>query len=235
MITDPNYKTNPERKDYSEFDRIMERFKGKHHVKCVEQLWIYQAISKNWCIGKSVLDIGCGIGWGSNILVREAIGVYGVDVSEDSIHFAKEMFENQKLKFDVMDITKYRLKDPMKHAPFRPVATFDVVCAIEVIEHIDDYEAVLEGIKQFYDPKRRTVFFISSPNRNSDKIAKDKPRNEFHVREWTAGELYDLLTKHFNAVVLYGADKDDMFTTNYMIDGNSKATPVLAKCEFPKF
>ena len=221
-----DYKENPEIKVFPDLDKVIARFEKKGILKVPTQVNMYAAIANNWCIGKAVVDVGCGIGIGTNVLGREAIGSFGIDINEESVNFARQMFGNQKIKFEVADITK-----PVP----RPIGSFDVVVAIELIEHIADFEAVLKGLKRFYDEKRRTLFFISSPNRNSDKIADDKPKNEYHVREWTAGEFYSVLTKHFRAVVLYSGERVSDFNQKETVDGNTKGTPILAKCELPIF
>lgn len=221
-----NYKENPAIKIFPDLDKVVARFKEKGILKDPAQIGMYEAIAKNWCIGKAVIDVGCGIGVGTNVLAREAIGSFGIDINRESIKFAEQMFGNQKVKFEVADITKLMP---------RPIGTFDVVVAIELIEHVADFEAVLEGLKRFYEEKRRTVFFISSPNRNNDKIANDKPKNEYHVREWTSGEFYSILTKHFRAVVLYNGKTVSDFNQGETVDGNTKETPILAKCELPIF
>lgn len=220
---DSNYKENPQL-DFPDVDKIYKRFKETGILKNETQRWIYEAIAKDWCIGKSVIDLGCGVGWGTNILGREAIGAYGLDISGESINFANQMFGNQKIKFDTSNVILEEI---------RPTATFDIVCAIELIEHIKDYETFLSNIKRFHNRKRNTVFFISSPNRNNENIGKDSPNNEYHVREWTAGEFYDILTKFFRAVVLYSCEEEDMFVKNLTADGNSLYSPILAKCEIP--
>lgn len=220
-----DYKENPEIRPFPDLDKVVARFKEKGIVKVPEQIQMYTAIANHWCIGKAVIDVGCGIGIGTNILGREAIGTYGIDINEQSARFAEQVFGNQKIKFDTADVTKMP----------RPTATFDVVVAIEIIEHVEDYEAILKGMKRLYDPRRETVFFISSPNRNSPKIKDDGPRNEYHVREWPAGEFYSVLTKHFRAVVMYDGGKVSDFNSDETVDGDTTETPILAKCELPIF
>lgn len=221
-----NYKENPEIKEFPDLDKVVERFKDTGKIKADNQKVIYEAISRNWCIGKSVVDAGCGIGIGTNILAREAVGAYGIDINEQSVEFARQMFGGPKIKFDVANICE--------EMP-RPTATFDVVVCVEVIEHVKDFNAVLNGLKKFYNEKRRTVFFISSPNRNNEKIKNDQPRNKHHVREWTAGEFYEALTKHFKAVVMYSGTRLSDFTKPEEVDGGTTETPILAKCELPNF
>lgn len=219
-----NYTENPEVKIFPELDQVYDRFKRIGLLKPKEQMEIYKAISLNWCIGKSVLDVGCGIGIGTNILGWDAIGVWGVDNNPESIKVAKQLYEGPRMKFDTYDLV-----NPLS----RPVATFDIVACIEVIEHIKDYDKALENLKRFYEAKRRTVFFISSPNRNNERLSDAKPKNIHHVREFTAGEFYEVLTKHFKSVVMYSGKRINNFSDDETVDGNTQESPVLAKCEFP--
>src|SRR3990167_4239961 len=112
---------------------------------------------------------------------------------QQSIEFAQQAFTRNKngiyysdqLSFDQFDI----LNDT------RETMKFDIVVAIEIIEHIYDYKKFLEVIvKKFarkikdgqYDTQEPTEFFISTPNRNNKNIRKDKPYNSYHCREWTS-------------------------------------------------
>ena len=219
-----DYHENEEKTDFPEFDKIYKRFKEKGILKDPTQIRMYTAISNVWCTGKAVLDAGCGLGIGTHIMAREALGVWGVDINAETIKVAQLLYEGPRLKFETLDLLA---------EPPRPVATFDVVACIEVIEHLKDYEKLLINLKRFHDPKRRTVFFIATPNRNSEKLGQDKPNNEYHVKEWTAGEFYEILIKHFGAVVLYSGEKVDTFSQGETVDGNTTDTPILAKAEDP--
>jgi len=219
------YKENEQKEDFPDFDKVYKRFKEKGIMKDPVQIKMYEAISRNWCIGKAVIDAGCGMGIGTNILGREALGAWGVDSNAENIEVAKQLFEGMTIKFETVDLLK-------EHE--RPFGSFDVVVCIEVIEHVKDFDLLLNGLKKFYNPKRRTIFFISSPNRNSEKLGHEHPNNEWHVREWTSGEAYEVMTKHFESVVMYSAEKLDTFDQSETVDGNTKDTPVLFKCEVPK-
>jgi len=217
-----SYQENEEKADFNDFEKVFNRYKNKGYLKDAKQIRMYEIIANNWCIGKAVLDAGCGMGIGTNILGREALGAWGIDVNSKNIDVAKQMFENMRIKFETVDL----LKDAE-----RPFATFDVVVCVEVIEHVKDFDLLLNNLKKFGDAKRRTVFFISSPNRNNEALGKDKPNNEYHVREWTAGEAYEVMTKHFKSVVMYSSDKLSSFTQEETVDGNTKDSPILFKCE----
>ena len=177
---------------------------------------------KNYCMKKAmshpqypkylwkpkIVDVGCGSGVGANIMSQEADFVWGIDKNEMSIEFAQEAFTREKngeyyssqLTFDVIDLAG----DP------RQFMAFDIVTAIEIVEHVWDVNGFLNQLKRFAKKTKNgevikeqpTEFFISTPNRNNQKIRKDRPENPFHVREWTSQEYKALLQKHFERVEL---------------------------------
>ena len=185
----------------------------------------------NW--KPKICDVGCGSGFGANILSQEADFVWGIDISEKDIQWCKEAFERHKnniyyssqLTFDVVDI---------KDEP-RELMAFDIVACIEVIEHIADYNKTLSFLKNlckkdkkgnYLEPPNSTKVFISSPNRNHPKIGKDHPKNKRHVREWTPEELYSVLTKHFKYVLLMDENGEPK-------ELDMKNQVVFFKCETP--
>lgn len=224
-MMETNYTENQEQTNFPELDRVVKRFKDTGRLKPELQVRIYEAVSRCWGIGKAIVDVGCGIGIGTNILARDAVGALGIDREKESIEVAQQLYGSPRISFAQMDATADDFP--------RPMATADVVVCLEVIEHIEDYEALLRFLKKFYHPKRRTVFFISSPNRNNPELLGDHPKNPYHVREWTAGEFYAVLTKHFEHVTLYSAEKLDTFDGSETVDGDTTDTPILAKCEVP--
>ncbi len=76
---------------------------------------------------KSILDIGCGIGWTTHELAyhRGQSKVLGVDLSPDLIRTAKTLFQLNNLSYDVHDLTEMKLG-----------GAFDAVVMIDVYEHI---------------------------------------------------------------------------------------------------
>jgi cyclopropane fatty-acyl-phospholipid synthase-like methyltransferase len=77
---------------------------------------------------------------------------------------------------------------------------FDVVVAIEVIEHIHDYGAVLRECVRVADE-----LIISTPNRQRSAFSSvDRtPAYSEHVREWNAGELLWVLRAFYRDVQLF--------------------------------
>lgn len=212
-IKENGYKENGE-KEINMIPRLFKRWETEGIVMPEEQRIIYESLAPTM-MGQVVLDAGCGTGIGTNILAGTARFVWGVDVNQGSIKFANQMFGNDKIKFDVMDLT---------NPPPRERAKFHQVLCVDVLEHIEDYQKAIDTLKTFIRPGVTKVW-ISTPNRNNDNIQKDTPRNEFHVREWTVGEFYDILVKNFKYVTLYN---NDMSKT---VDLDSKDFLIIAKCE----
>jgi 2-polyprenyl-3-methyl-5-hydroxy-6-metoxy-1,4-benzoquinol methylase len=190
---------------------------------------------RNYCLSKvtshsqypkyiwkpKIVDVGCGSGVGTNVLSQEADFVWGIDKNAWSIEFANEAFRREKNgiyyssqeTFDVIDIMTEN----------RELMKFDIVVAIEIIEHIHDTHKFLNQIIKHFTKRDKggkpieahgTEFFISTPNRNSKKIKKEQPENIYHCREWTSQEFHELLSRYFGVVNLL----------------NNKGEPVNIEC-----
>lgn len=255
-IKDEGYTENPEADDKDQILANLAQFIYSHDPKKGRKgklLWYPQrnmyTFIKNYCMGRimshpqypkyiwkpMIVDVGCGSGVGSNIMSLEADLVWGIDKNEWSIEFAKEAFTREKngiyyssqLTFDVIDIME-DTRDFMK---------FDLVVAIEVIEHIYDTDKFLKQlIKKFTKKDKkgscklhdRTEFFFSSPNRNFKKIRKDQPENPYHVREWRAQELFEYLETYFECVEIMN-QKGEPVAKDTEAD-----EVVFYKCFYPK-
>jgi 2-polyprenyl-3-methyl-5-hydroxy-6-metoxy-1,4-benzoquinol methylase len=213
-ITIKDYKENPQ-KEIDMVQRLYHRFETEGVVIPIEQRAIYEKLA-SMMTGQIILDAGCGTGVGTQILGREARFMWGIDSNPTNIEYAKQMFASRTIKFDVLDLT---------NPPNRERSKFHSIVCIDVIEHIDDYQKALDTLKSFFRPGI-TKLWISTPNREHEKLQKDTPKNEFHVREWSVSEFYDILIKNFKYITLYDTDLNT-------IDLDSKTFIVLAKCEEP--
>lgn len=110
-----------------------------------------QYFIKNIKPGDSVLDIGCGNGFlDYQIINRVKVGkLTGIDISKESIQFAKEHYKSPNLQF----IQGNALKK-------FPDGKFDVIILSNVIEHIEERVGFLKDIISKIQPKR---FLIRVP------------------------------------------------------------------------
>lgn len=105
---------------------------------------------------KVVADIGCGSGYGCQILKeRHAARVYGADISKPSIEFAQARY-GKYAEFSIQGITD--LKEYSNHS-------FDVTVCSEVLEHIKEYQKEDCAIKELKRVTREGgIIVIGTPN-----------------------------------------------------------------------
>jgi len=81
----------------------------------------------------AILDIGCGSGLMLNAL--EKLGqTHGMDMSDEAIAFSKEIFSGTVKKGSLPNDLPY------------PEKSFDLITALDVIEHVDDDVAALKSL-----------------------------------------------------------------------------------------
>jgi 2-polyprenyl-3-methyl-5-hydroxy-6-metoxy-1,4-benzoquinol methylase len=137
--------------------------------------------------GKSVLDAGCGEGFGTVTLTETASSVLGVDYSEDAIAACRKKWEAPNLSFRRLDLTHPDAFDEQ----------FDLVLNFQVLEHIQDELPFLEGLKARIKPGGRLM--LTTPN-----ALKSFSENPYHVREYTSDQLRALLEQVFSEVEIHG-------------------------------
>ncbi|GEM_PF-1308371 len=134
--------------------------------------------------GKSVVDIGCGSGYGCQILKRAgAKSVYGTDASSSAIQFAKNHF-GKYAHFSIQSITDMR-----KYSSH----TFDITISSEVLEHIKEYSMEHQAIKELQRiTKLNGLIIIGTPN--NEMIAD-------HGFSYT--EIYRLMKNNFTDFIIF--------------------------------
>ncbi len=145
---------------------------------------------------RRVLDIACGTGYGSRLL-REAgaAQVWGVDIALEAIEYARDKYNTEGVQFLVGDITSIPL----------PAGFIDVVACFETIEHVEDYEKVIDELHRVLKPDGMLI--ISTPNRKLSSPGRaigGRPWNKYHRVEFAAEELQCLLEPRFEKLTVYG-------------------------------
>lgn len=204
-------------------DRTIKRFHEVGTLIPYRQRRLYEKIRDEFAGGRTVVDIGCSVGLGSNILSHEARFVWGIDVNKENIEFASLAFKRPNLDFAIYDI---------EHPPTRKVSTFELVVASEIMEHLEDLETGLSTFKMLMG--KGAIGFITAPNGANPEVVENENKHGYHIQHYDAGKWYEIMTNHFNSVVLYSVDKLDTWSDEETIDGSSTDYLIVAKVENPK-
>jgi 2-polyprenyl-6-hydroxyphenyl methylase/3-demethylubiquinone-9 3-methyltransferase len=117
----------------------------------IDQHWQADECSRLPLDGKTALDVGCGAGLLAEPLARLGARVTGVDASPEVIAVAREHAATMALEID------YRVCDVQALE-----GQFDLVTAMEVIEHVADPAAFLKALAERLAPGGLLV--MSTPN-----------------------------------------------------------------------
>lgn len=132
-----------------------------------------------------LIDVGCGTGEKlSRIASRITCRVYGVDQSSGIALARQRDSKVNWIESDLSQTTAWR--ELTELAP-------DVVICADVIEHVDDPYALLDGLRAVCRPS--TIVVISTPDRTKleGTTQSGPPANPRHVREWAPMEFELLL------------------------------------------
>lgn len=116
--------------------------------------WVLERITASAGPAARVLDVGCGAGLLSNYLARAGMEVHGLDASRDSLSVARRYDETKRVR--------YREGDAL-HLPY-PDSSFDVVCAMDFLEHVEEPARVVQEASRVL--RADGMFFFHTFNRN---------------------------------------------------------------------
>ena len=134
-----------------------------HKLNPVRLRYIRNQIDHHWggdecslrpLTGKRAADIGCGAGLLAEPLRRLGADVTAIDAAPETIAAAREHAAGQGLEVDYRVGGVDMLKGP-----------FDLVTSLEVIEHVTDPRAFVEGLAHLLAPDG--LLILSTPNRTS--------------------------------------------------------------------
>jgi len=163
----------------TEMYRIFFEIQKKHWWFVTKKKIVLETIKLNTSTSKvsTILDIGCGSGLMLNSL--EKIGLTsGMDMSDEAISFSQEIFSGTIKKGSLPSDVPYANNE------------FDIITALDVIEHIDDDQASLRKIRDLLKSNGKCILTVPaymSLWSHFDEL------NE-HKRRYTKAELQEKLT-----------------------------------------
>lgn len=147
-----------------------------------------------------VLDIGCGTGYGTAELSFRAASAAGLDISLEATEYAAQHFQRPNLSFHHGSATEL---------PF-PEQSFDVITAFEVIEHVENWQALITQARRVLHPSG--IFIVSTPNVDyyTESRGAEGP-NPFHVHEFAYQEFHEALSTNFPATQIFLQNRAEAF------------------------
>jgi GT2 family glycosyltransferase/glycosyltransferase involved in cell wall biosynthesis/SAM-dependent methyltransferase len=143
-----------------------------------------------FCSGKTVLDVACGEGYGTNLISMFATSVVGVDTDEPTIAFAHRNHGAEHIQFVCARAQQIPLSDKR----------FDIIVSFETLEHFSEHDEFLKETSRLL--KEDGLLIISSPNKNIYTI-KNNYNNPFHKKELDLSQFNHLLKSQFKNVDLF--------------------------------
>lgn len=162
------------------------------YVQLLRHEFVYRQVQKLLKPEDRVLEIGFGEGYGTELLSESCLEIIGIDVEQEVVPYANDKYGSDKCKFQYYEGGKL---------PFES-SSFDAVVTFQVIEHIKDDKAFVSEISRVLKPGG--TLYVTTPNKATRLKPGEKPWNRFHVREYYAKELQELLAGIFPDAHVYG-------------------------------
>jgi len=133
----------------TEMYRIFFEIQKKHWWFTTKKKIVLETIGRYTKISKGhlILDIGCGSGLMLNSLEKLAT-TSGMDMSDEAISFSHEIFSGTIQKGSLPSDVPY------------PNNQFDLITALDVIEHIDDDQASLKKIRDLLKENGKCIITV---------------------------------------------------------------------------
>ncbi len=125
-----------------------------HQINPLRVRWMERYVPLK---GLKILDVGCGAGILAEALAKAGAAVTGIDLGTDLIKVAQDHAKKQglSLNYRCMSVAEFAKENPAK---------FAAVACLEMLEHVEDFEAILVEIAKMLKPGGQV--FLSTLNRN---------------------------------------------------------------------
>lgn len=132
-------------------------------------------------------DLGCGLGFGAAVLSPAAREVRAFDINPQVVEHAAERCTLANVRFAVHDALTGQV----------PESPYDLICAFEIIEHLEEPATALRHLRASLAGGGRLV--LSTPN----SADGDTGSHPFHSFQFSQPTLEKLLREHFLSVTIY--------------------------------
>lgn len=159
------------------------------YLMYLRHLAAYNFALSNFGNVSQVIDLGCGTGYGTQLMTEVGQLVVGLDRAEYALP-----------KLNTANRPSFCAAD-LRYLPFHDLS-FDLAISFQVIEHIKDMHSYLAEAYRILNP--HGILILSTPNRNLRLLPLERPWNPYHVKEYSPTQLKHLLRKFFPYVNIFG-------------------------------
>jgi 2-polyprenyl-3-methyl-5-hydroxy-6-metoxy-1,4-benzoquinol methylase len=137
----------------------------------------------------TVVDVACGVGYGTHHLAPQATSAIGVELAGEAIDVARTRYRRDNVWF---------IQANAEALPFEN-ASIDVVTCFEGIEHFDDPDHHLDEVVRILKPGGR--YLVSTPNPETNPHDHENP---FHLHQFEVSRMEAMLAAKFGRVEMLG-------------------------------
>jgi len=129
-----------------------------------------------------IIDLACGIGYGSNIMAKAGHRVIAIDRDEEALEFGKKHWKHKNIHFAAGDAEKFSGGE---------IGEFGAAVCFETVEHISDPKPLLKTLRASAE-----TLLVSVPNETVMPWANvDGNGTKFHFRHYTKAQFEQLLNE----------------------------------------
>ncbi|MEI7895988.1 MAG: class I SAM-dependent methyltransferase [bacterium] len=169
----------------------------EEYLLYLRHVFAYEFAKENISKNSSVLEMGCGEGYGTSLMSEHVEKITGLDVDANAVDHAQNKYGSSNCTFTLYDGRKIPFRDN----------TFDAVISFQVIEHVEDDANFVAEI--FRILKNNGIFIVTTPNRTLRLKPGQKPWNKFHLREYSPDQFEMLLKNKFEGATVWGIRGND--------------------------
>jgi 2-polyprenyl-3-methyl-5-hydroxy-6-metoxy-1,4-benzoquinol methylase len=179
-------------------ERVVPKLMNPKNGMLIEHIERYRFASE-FARGR-VLDIACGAGYGSELMLRGKNGmlideILGADIDKKAVEYALEHYSFDNVSYVVANALNPDLK--------KELGNFDTIVSFETIEHFKGDEVFIKNLYDMLKPGGTAI--ISTPFGKG----KDQPcKNPYHVYQYKEEEFLEVLSIFDDVKMYHQRDSD---------------------------